>query len=335
MNGMVVKRDEFFDSLKFFLISLVILGHTLEISEKTRVVLALYNTIYSFHMPLFIFISGYFSRKYDDNSLFYRKILGLVETYLTFQLVFSIPSILSGNIWTVIVRPWWVLWYLFSLITWRVILQITPSRFFMNDKWIITICIVTILSLLAGFLPLGYELSFQRTMTFMPFFTAGYICAIKKVKIKHILPAKALSFLYFFIVFVVVFYFNRSFSTILYGSVPYSTLLGLCGRFVQLILGCLGGICFMGLIKDLKLPYYMNSIGSNTLFFFIFHAIFIVAVKKLVAAFNFQFGFLHAIILYFLIMLILYALSHIHFFHLLLNPISSFYDKKNTCNRRG
>lgn len=112
MNGMVVKRDEFFDSLKFFLISLVILGHTLEISEKTRVVLALYNTIYSFHMPLFIFISGYFSRKYDDNSLFYRKILGLVETYLTFQLVFSIPSILSGNIWTVIVRPWWVLWYL-------------------------------------------------------------------------------------------------------------------------------------------------------------------------------------------------------------------------------
>ena len=59
MNGMVVKRDEFFDSLKFFLISIVILGHTLEISEKTRVVLALYNTIYSFHMPLFIGISGF------------------------------------------------------------------------------------------------------------------------------------------------------------------------------------------------------------------------------------------------------------------------------------
>ena len=120
----------------------------------------------------------------------------------------------------------------------------------------------------------------------------------------------------------------------MYGSVPYTSIIGLCGRLVQLILGGLGGICFMGIIREVKFPAYLSSIGSNTLFIFVFHAYFIVAIKNMVTVFNFQLGFFHVVIIYLSIMILLYALSHIHFFHFLLNPISSFYDKKNTCNRR-
>ena len=51
-------RDEQIDSVKYWLIVLVIAGHVLEYSETTACVIA-WKWIYIFHMPLFIFISGY------------------------------------------------------------------------------------------------------------------------------------------------------------------------------------------------------------------------------------------------------------------------------------
>ena len=61
-----MKRDLYWDSLKFVLIFLVVYGHTIETySPDGSINRAIYNLIYVFHMPLFIFISGYFSKKYD------------------------------------------------------------------------------------------------------------------------------------------------------------------------------------------------------------------------------------------------------------------------------
>lgn len=66
MMAMNKIRDSYWDSLKFYLILLVVLGHTLEIvvtdGSFSR---ALYNSIYLFHMPLFIFVSGRFSHVKD------------------------------------------------------------------------------------------------------------------------------------------------------------------------------------------------------------------------------------------------------------------------------
>ena len=55
-------RDTRIDSLKFVLICLVILGHCLELFSLhlTPVTNHLYQFIYLFHMPLFVFISGCF-----------------------------------------------------------------------------------------------------------------------------------------------------------------------------------------------------------------------------------------------------------------------------------
>lgn len=55
--------------------------------------------------------------------------------------------------------PWWALQYLLSLIYWRLMLQIIPNKYLDNKKLII----------IAGFLPLGRVLSFQRLLSFMPF----------------------------------------------------------------------------------------------------------------------------------------------------------------------
>ncbi|MEZ4805839.1 MAG: acyltransferase family protein, partial [Bacteroidia bacterium] len=56
-------REPFYDNLKCFLIVLMVLGHFTFENRAFPIMKGLSNVIYSFHMPLFIFISGYFSKK--------------------------------------------------------------------------------------------------------------------------------------------------------------------------------------------------------------------------------------------------------------------------------
>lgn len=57
------ERDYFFDNSKFYLIALVFIGHIINTCRSNDIAKWLYDFIYVFHMPAFIFISGYFSIK--------------------------------------------------------------------------------------------------------------------------------------------------------------------------------------------------------------------------------------------------------------------------------
>ena len=166
-------RIESIDSLKFFLMILVIAGHVLEGFTSSYVCAVAYKWIYLFHMPLFIFISGYFSRK-KDNKEFLISCWKLIEPLIVFQaIVRGVEYFVSGiiSIRTVL-TPWWILWYLLSLLYWRIILQLLPDKVLSNSK-LVMVC-AFVISLLAGFLPLNRFLSLQRTLSFMPFFFLGY-----------------------------------------------------------------------------------------------------------------------------------------------------------------
>ncbi len=56
MNG---KRDSGLDFIKAFVTILVILGHVIQFANANFDESPLFKFIYSFHMPLFMFISGY------------------------------------------------------------------------------------------------------------------------------------------------------------------------------------------------------------------------------------------------------------------------------------
>ena len=121
-------------------------------------------------MPLFIFVSGYFSRQKDKKD-FWPSIWRLFEPLIIFHvigLLFYTDSISMKTI----LSPWWVLWYLLSLIYWRLLLQYIPNKILKHMKLILisTFCI----SILAGFLPFNRVLSLQRTLALMPFFFLGY-----------------------------------------------------------------------------------------------------------------------------------------------------------------
>lgn len=67
MNTRIYK----WDNIKFILILLVVLGHFVDVyTSESDNMKALFFTIYIFHMPLFIFISGLFSKKFINSNKF-------------------------------------------------------------------------------------------------------------------------------------------------------------------------------------------------------------------------------------------------------------------------
>lgn len=57
-------RDTKLDSLKFFLVCLVIIGHVVGPYKELMTNLILKDFIYLFHIPLFVYLSGYLSKNH-------------------------------------------------------------------------------------------------------------------------------------------------------------------------------------------------------------------------------------------------------------------------------
>ena len=76
---MTKERDYFFDNLKAVLIFLVVLGHFLLPIHGDNPLVVVKRLIYIFHMPLFVFVSGYFAKKiYKNGQYNFKKILYLI-----------------------------------------------------------------------------------------------------------------------------------------------------------------------------------------------------------------------------------------------------------------
>ena len=78
-------REIYFDNLKTLLIFLVVLGHFTNLNKSIPLMGAINNVIYSFHMPLFIFISGYFSKSIRSHRSV--EIENILYPYFVFQFI--------------------------------------------------------------------------------------------------------------------------------------------------------------------------------------------------------------------------------------------------------
>lgn len=171
-QGKGKQRDAFFDNAKYLAIVLVAMGHAWEpLTDHNRAAEALYMVVYTFHMPAFIIISGYFSRSFDSRpDRLKRLVTGVAVPYVVFEVAYSLFKRWADNDPgqpISLLDPWYLTWFLAALFVWRLTAPI----------WRIVrrpVPLSLAIAMLAVTSPsIGDDLDLQRVLQFLPFFVAG------------------------------------------------------------------------------------------------------------------------------------------------------------------
>jgi fucose 4-O-acetylase-like acetyltransferase len=311
-------RDERIDSVKYCLIVVVIAGHVIEYSETT-VSIIVWKWIYIFHMPLFIFISGYFSRKKDKEL--WPSIWKLLEPLIVFQTVAIITKLINGGETSFrdILTPWYVLWYLLSLIYWRLMLQVIPESILRNAKLILPTAFG--ISILTGFLPIDNFLSLHRTFAFMPFFFLGYCMRGKNL----FLPKKyqPLCFMFLILMVAVPLYYPQ-YLGILTHSIPFGSIYdggfyNAAKRMIVFSLAIPMSIAFINVCPNK--PWIARQ-GRLTMQYFIYHALAIIPLIVITMELNIPMSFVTATIYIIVLTVGIGMASRLPYFTKFTNPSS-------------
>lgn len=275
------KRIEKWDILKFFLMFFVVLGHIAdEYTGQNETMRSLYLFIYSFHMPLFIFLAGLFSKNTIDNKR-YSKMFGYLLMYVFSKVLFSVYGVFTTGAFTINLLqegglPWYMIaMFLFMLIT-VALRDIKPSY------------VLTISLLLA--LVVGYDagirdfLAVSRVIVFFPFFYLGYIVKPESLqKISDKKWVKVLSVAVILIAVAIAFGYSEKayiLRPIFTGKNPYFLLneYEKFGALIRLICYCISavlGFAFVAITPN-KTPFgILAKFGSRTLAVYTFHYILI------------------------------------------------------------
>ena len=269
------KRDPYFDNLKFILILFVVLGHFTTLNLGNVQLASITNVIYSFHMPVFIFISGYFSKNINKQRK--TEIDHLLFSYIVFELLNNIYANYShfgrASHTLHILTPTAQNWYLVGLLFWR---TIAPYFNLFNHY----VCFFSSLffSLIIGFdEQLNSFLCLYRILYFTPFFILGYYCADFKIIFNKYLKYKNKLIVIFFISTSVIYLISSYNETIriniLYGYNPYNGYKASVSNFIIRLIGFFSStiisICFLYLVPT-KTKYY-TKFGRNTFNIFLLH----------------------------------------------------------------
>ncbi len=264
-------RSGKWDILKFFLVFLVVLGHAAEYyiagSETMK---SLFIFIYTFHMPVFIFVSGLFAKR-TVNEKRVDKMLGYLIIYAVLKLYPFIYRNLAGksagfNLFIENGVPWFMLaLFWFNLIT--IIIRKIPMK--------IVLPVSVLLACLAGYSDeIGDFLVLSRTVVYFPFFFLGYSISQQKIESfcsKKVLKCISCAVLILFAVFVFWagddIYWLRPLLT---GRNPFSMLkeyeqLGFVIRLIYYLVVSVIGLSLIVVIPSKTHSGLFEKLGQRTL----------------------------------------------------------------------
>lgn len=173
-------RIALFDNIKGVLIILVVIGHFAHpIHNENPALSAVFDTIYLFHMPLFVFLSGLFAKNaYREGRLNVNRIISFSVLGVAYQ-----AALLAVN-GTLVEEPLGLLqfssapWYLIGMAWWY---ALTPLLARMGAVAGIGACLAAALA--GGCIDAsGGFLALSRTVAFLPYFALGYYCPREAVE---------------------------------------------------------------------------------------------------------------------------------------------------------
>lgn len=263
-------RSMFWDNYKGLLITLVVLGHFLfayylHIDKSYATTITTF--IYLFHMPAFIFTTGYLSK--SENVFKKKAYIKLLIIYLIFNTSLMIfDKLLYDNNFSIL-KPYYSYWYLLSTICWRLLIK--PLS---KIKGLLPISII--ISLIIGFYPeINNTLSIVRTISFFPFFILGYKYDFKNLKNKllnkskvRLLTLSLITSVFFTFLLIVSNKSNFSSSYLLYYH--YKNFLDIFIRIFLIAVAFISIFLLYFTIPNKKLPF-ITKWGKNCLLIYLIH----------------------------------------------------------------
>ena len=231
--------------------------------------------VFSFHAPLFIFLSGLFIKEYKNGT---RPDIFRLSFYFGLGLVMKIIIFLM--------RKWngedihinffggdTLEWYLFVIVMYAVTMYLLRWV----NRWIM-LGISIVLGTVAGFLLLGDDFYLMRYFVFMPFFLAGYYLTPAAVRrFTHRISVKLTGIAFVFIYFVLCFRKREAIyplKSLFMGNAPYAQVdIPGCTFYHRLL--CYGIsavliVSMLAIMPNRKFPV-LTRMGRNTLGVYFWH----------------------------------------------------------------
>lgn len=273
MSAQTKPRDYLFDNYKALLIFLVVVGHFVGPSTKCNdFLLVLKWFIVSFHMPAFVFVSGYFSKKDLPLSTIVQRLL---VPYLVYEFFYFLlyTVILQQKTSILFFMPKFTLWYLLSLCFWRII---TP--------YVKKIPYHTVLAVIAGLL-IGFSkmndgfLTIPRALVFYPFYLAGTSFereTLNKLRNRKGMLLSLLTMILLMLFLGILACNSNVPMQIFYGRYSYHTMKqgtfeGFLWRIGAYLIGTLWTFALMVILPEKKLCF--SYIGTRTMAVYLFHGL--------------------------------------------------------------
>lgn len=162
-------------NLRFMLIVCVFIANAIEPLIGTMPELkSLFVWIFTFHMPLFVFVTGYFARSNLNGRAGWTVMKQIGIQYVIFQSLYSLLDVTLFHVPGMkhsFFIPYLLLWFLIGHLIWRAILMLF-------NRWQVRhpVILAAIIGIAAGFLPIdGAWLGLSRTLVYLPFFAFGYV----------------------------------------------------------------------------------------------------------------------------------------------------------------
>jgi len=249
------------------------------IISTDSIIKIMYLSIYSFHMPAFIVISGMLSKNDMNQKAILKAVKYILVPFIIFTFFYELFNyMVKGDIssYSKNLQPYWILWFLYSLFIWKLLLPI-----FLRFKFPITFSIFIAIG--AGYFEsIGYFLGLSRTLYFFPFFIIGYkFTSSTLTEMREKYNSKI-----YLLLFSVIIVFNLIFFTLfndmqhqwLYGSFSYSRLGNediTAGktRFLLFFISLITVFSILMLIPNKK-NKILNK-GKNSLQVYVWHGFFI------------------------------------------------------------
>lgn len=202
-------RSNYIDNIKGLLMFTVVFTHMVMNYRTSPVWGGIINVVYSFHMPAFILVSGYLSKRVDSHRK--KELDTLLWPFIVFQILYFAYCKFTGllSIGLNPFSPIYLNWYIIVLFLWRLVLP-----YFKYFSKTAVISSLFVLSALSGAFVDNSFLSMYRMLYYFPLFAIGYYITDLDAFVRRLSVFRWLFVFGFLIGIAVIFYLSFSNSSL-------------------------------------------------------------------------------------------------------------------------